>query len=69
MQIKGTLRSVVGGPYQIEIYGGQSCESNGHGEGHTLLGTVSLTIPNEPYRPVLGGICVACASGNCTAAF
>ena len=69
VQIKGTLRSVVGGPYQIEIYGGQSCESNGHGEGHTLLGTVSLTIPNEPYCPVLGGICFACASGNCTAAF
>jgi len=69
VQIKGTLRSVVGGPYQIEIYGGQSCESNGHGEGHTLLGTVSLTIPNEPYCAPPGGVCLACADGNCTAAF
>lgn len=69
VQIKGTLRSVVGGPYQIEIHGGESCDGNGHGEGHTLLGTVSLTIPNEPYCPVPGGLCTACASGNCTAAF
>ena len=69
VEIKGTLRSVVGGPYQIEIYGGESCESNGHGEGHTLLGTLSLTIPNEPYCPIPGGPCLACAGGNCTAAF
>lgn len=69
VEIKGTLRSVIGGPYQIEIYGGESCESNGHGEGQTLLGTVSLTIPNEPYCPVPGGACIACADGNCTAAF
>jgi len=69
VEIKGTLRSVVGGPYQIEIYGGESCEANGHGEGHQLLGTVSLTIPNEPYCPPPGGLCFICASGNCTTAF
>ena len=69
VEIKGTLRSVIGGPYQIEVYGGESCEANGHGEGNRLLGTVSLTIANEPYCPLPGGACIPCASGNCTAAF
>ncbi len=69
VEIRGTLRSVVGGPYQIEVYGGESCEANGHGEGNQLLGTLSLTIDNDPYCPTPGGQCIACASGNCTAGF
>lgn len=69
IEIKGTLRSVIGGPYQIELYAGESCEANGHGEGLQLLGTLSLTIANEPYCPTPGGACLACASGNCTTGF
>ena len=69
MQIRGTLRTVVGGPDQVEVYGGESCEVNGHGEGRQLLGTASVTILNEAYCPIAGGLCIACASGNCTVAF
>ncbi len=69
VEIKGTLRSTFGGPYQVEIYGGESCDANGHGEGLQILGTVSVTIPNEPYCATPGGFCITCESGNCTQGF
>lgn len=64
----GTLRSTPG-IYRIEVFGSDSCEANGHGEGHRPLGTHTLTIDNAPYCPPGGGPCFACANGNCTAPF
>lgn len=69
IELKGTLRSVVGGPYKIEVFAGESCEANGHGEGYRLIATANLSIPNAAYCPPPGGFCFACASGNCTAGF
>lgn len=69
IRIEGTLRSVVGGPYRIEIYAGNACDANGFGEGTTFLGAFNMTIPNEPYCPEGGGFCVACTSLNCTKDF
>lgn len=69
VEIRGTLRSTVGGPYRIEFFAGASCDANDHGEGDRLLGTVNLTIANEPYCPTPGGLCVPCAASNCTKEF
>jgi hypothetical protein len=69
IELKGTLRSTVGGPYRIEVFAGASCEANGHGEGYRMIASANLSIPNAAYCPVPGGVCFACASGNCTAGF
>jgi hypothetical protein len=69
VRIRGTLRSVVGGPYRIEIFVSDDCEANGHGEARRSLATTVLTIPNEPYCPPGGAVCIACSSGNCTKDF
>jgi hypothetical protein len=69
VQIRGTLRSVVGGPYRIELFASDSCEANGHGEARRLLASTVLTIPNEPYCPPGSPLCVQCAAGNCTKDF
>lgn len=69
VEIRGTLRSVFGGPYRIEFYTSTSCDANGHGEGARLIGAINVTIPNEAYCPPGGGICVACTAGNCTTGF
>lgn len=69
IQIRGTLRSVIGGPYRIEIYAGASCDANGFGEGSRFVGSFNMTIPNEPYCPDGGSICVACTLQNCTKDF
>lgn len=69
VRIRGTLRSAVGGPYRIEVFGGDACDANGHGEGQRVLGAKFLTIENAAYCPDGGGICVACSEFNCTAGF
>lgn len=69
IRIRGTLRSAVGGPYRIEVHGGDACDANGHGEGQRLLGAMFLTIENEAYCPDGGGLCFACSDFNCTAGF
>ena len=69
VEIRGTLRSVFGGPYRIEFYTSTSCDANGHGEGARLIGAINVTIPNETYCPPGGGICVACTASNCTTGF
>lgn len=69
VRIRGTLRSVVGGPYRIELFASDSCETNGHGEARRLLASTVLTIPNEPYCPPGTPFCVQCAAGNCTKDF
>lgn len=69
IELKGTLRSVIGGPYKIEVFAGESCEANNHGEGYRLIATANLSIPNAPYCPTSGGFCFLCASGNCTNGF
>jgi hypothetical protein len=66
-EIKGTLRSVVGGPYKIDVYASDVCDANGFGEGQRWIGSKTLTIPNEPY--CVGAFCIACESGNCTKDF
>jgi len=72
IELKGTLRSVAGGPYRIEVFAGATgaaCEANGHGEGYRQVASVNLSIPNAPYCPIPGGVCVGCSNGNCTGAF
>lgn len=69
IEIKGTLRSTIGGPYRIEVFAGETCESNGFGEGGRLIGSFTLTIPNEPYCPAGSPFCVACEDFNCTGGF
>lgn len=69
VEIRGTLRSVFGGPYRIEFYTSTSCDANSHGEGARLIGAINVTIPNETYCPPQGGICLACTAGNCTTGF
>lgn len=69
IRITGTLRSSIGGPYRIEFFGGSSCDSLGHGEGDRLLGTLDVTINDEPYCPIPGGPCEACVDSNCTTGF
>ncbi|MBB5207633.1 right-handed parallel beta-helix repeat-containing protein [Chiayiivirga flava] len=69
VRIEGTLRSLPGGPYRIEVFGGDACDANGYGEGQRLLAAKSLTIENEPYCPDGGGLCFACTEFNCTAGF
>lgn len=68
IRVRGTLRSVVGGPYRIEAFGGDSCDANGHGEGQRPVAAQFLTIPNAAYCPG-GGFCFACTNLNCTAPF
>ena len=43
--------------------------SKSYAGGATAVKNLSLTIADEPYCPIPGGTCIACASGNCTAAF
>ncbi|MBN8482103.1 MAG: right-handed parallel beta-helix repeat-containing protein [Xanthomonadales bacterium] len=69
INVRGTLRSVPGGPYRVELFAGASCEANGHGEGQRLVGAVEFSIPNLAYCPVPGGACLACSDGNCTEGF
>lgn len=69
IRITGTLRSSIGGPYRIDLFGSSSCDSLGHGEGDRLLGTLNVTINDEPYCPVPGGPCEPCADSNCTTGF
>jgi hypothetical protein len=69
IELKGTLRSVAGGPYTIEVFAGASCEANGHGEGYRLVASADLSIANAAYCPTPGGLCVACTGGNCTTGF
>lgn len=69
VRIRATLRSVVGGPYRVEVYGGDACDANGHGEGQRLLGAKFVTIENAPYCPDGGGLCFVCSDGNCTTGF
>ena len=67
--VTGTLRSSIGGPYRIEFFASSSCDSPGHGEGDRLLGTMNVTIADEPYCPILGGPCEPCTDSNCTTGF
>lgn len=67
--ITGTLRSTIGGPYRIDFFGSSSCDSLGHGEGDRLLGTLNVTINDEPYCPIPGGPCEPCVDSNCTTGF
>lgn len=67
LRLLGHLRSVLGGPYRIEAFASPACESNGHGEGVQLLGSLDLPITAEPYCE--GPICVVCVDGNCTQGF
>jgi hypothetical protein len=69
VRIRGTLRSVVGGPYRIEIFVSDGCDANGHGEARRQLATTVVTIPNEPYCPPGAPACILCSSGNCTKDF
>lgn len=69
VQVRGTLRSAIGGPYRIELFGGESCEANDFGEGRRLIGSLTLTIPNEAYCPEGSGLCLACSNSNCTREF
>jgi hypothetical protein len=69
IRVQGTLRSVLGGPYRIEVFGGDSCEGNGHGEGQRPLAAQALTITNAPYCPPGGGFCILCVDLNCTEPF
>lgn len=69
IRVQGTLRSTLGGPYRIEVFGSDGCEANGHGEGQRPLAAMFLTIDNAPYCPPGGGICIVCADGNCTQPF
>lgn len=68
VRVQGTLRSLVGGPYRLEVFGGDSCDANGYGEGLTPVAAAFLTIQNQAYCPG-GGICFACSDFNCTAPF
>lgn len=69
IRVAGTLRSVIGGPYTIEVFGSDSCDANGHGEGRYPLASVQLTLTNAPYCPPGSAICIQCQSLNCTAPF
>lgn len=69
VRIRGTLRSVVGGPYRIEIFVSPGCDANGHGEARRQLTTTVVTVPNEPYCPGGGPTCILCSNGNCTKDF
>ena len=67
IRVRGTLRSVLGGPYRLEAFASPACEANGHGEGARLVGAIDLTITNEPY--CVGNACIVCVEGNCTRGF
>lgn len=67
VRLRGTLRSVSGGPYRLEAFAGPTCEANGHGEGARLVGSTDLVITTDPY--CVGDICLVCTDGNCTAGF
>ncbi|MCX7563953.1 right-handed parallel beta-helix repeat-containing protein [Xanthomonadaceae bacterium XH05] len=69
VRVQGTLRSIAGGPYRLEVFGGDSCEANGHGEGQRPLGAQTLTITTAPYCPPGNGFCIQCVNFNCTAPF
>ncbi len=68
IRVQGTLRSTPG-TYRIEVFGGDACEANGHGEGQRPLGSTAMTIEMATYCPPGGSICIACSNGNCTAPF
>lgn len=69
IRVQGTLRSTTGGPYRIELFRGDACDANGHGEGQIPIAAKFLTIPNAAYCPPGGSFCFACTNLNCTAAF
>ena len=69
VRVKGILRSTVGGPYRIEVFSGDHCDANGHGEGLKPVAAAFLTIANAPYCPDGGSFCIACDAFNCTAPF
>ena len=68
IRVRGTLRSTPG-TYRIEVFGGDACEANGHGEGQRPLGSTAMTIEMATYCPPGSSICIACSNGNCTAPF
>ena len=61
LRVQGTLRSRVGGPYRVEFYANDSCDSSGFGEGQRFLGSIAVTV-------AVSGICTA-APVNCNASF
>lgn len=70
IEVSGTLRSTVGGPYRIEAYRSDGCDGSAHGEGQQPVAARFITIDNAPYCPGGPGIpCHACTDGNCTSAW
>lgn len=44
LQVRGTLRTRVGGPYRVEFYANDSCDSSGFGEGQRFLGSIAVSV-------------------------
>ena len=47
LQVRGTLLTRVGGPYRVEFYANDSCDSSGFGEGQRFLGSIAVSVINS----------------------